>query len=359
MPLHLIAPGTRKANKNYIIRGTFGGRRIEQSTGTRNREIAARQLRDLEQKIDHENRHGPQVTFAQAALNYMDDLPENRRGSTHYLAPILTHFGPDTLVEDITPQMIAAAARALYPNVKAATRHRNAVTPIRAVVNHHKRGGRMGGFTDTKRTRWLTPQEAETLIDAADPRTRRLILTLLGTGCRTSEIIDMQVENINAPTAQVWIADPKNGHPRWAQIEPSRALPALLEGLPRQGAAFRTPKGKPYVRSVKNYGGQFAVSFNRARDLAGLDKSVTPHALRHTWATWFYAATGHNLPALMTSGGWLRPDMAMRYTKLAPADLAARLRQHGWGFQFGQNPFETLRKNDKNGGYMGEAAGGK
>lgn len=331
MPLELIPPGARKGNRVWYARGTVAGRRVERSLGTRQRSVALTRLRALEAALDEEATHGPRRTFAEAALAYMED-----GGEARYLAPILRWFGPMTRIDEITPQTIDEAARALYPRAAPQTRHRQVTTPIRAVLGHHARGGRRAPRPDNARTRWLTPEDAERLIAASadDTRTRRLILTLLGTGLRTSELIALQVSNINAPTAQAWIADPKNGRPRWATIERARALPALLADLPADGAAFLTPKGAPYKLRRNNSGGQFAVAFNRARARAGLD-DVTPHVLRHTWATWYYAATGHNLAALMASGGWARADMAMRYTKLAPADLAERLTAHGWHFASG------------------------
>ena len=205
----------------------------------------------------------------------------------------------------------------------------------RAIIEHHWRGGLRQSVEDNARIRWLTPEEAELLIEAADPIARRLILTLLGTGCRTSELVKLKVSDINLPTAQAWIAEPKNDSARWAPIERARALPALLGGLPPQGAAFLTPKGQPYRIRANNSGGQFAGRFNKAREAAGFGEDVTPHVLRHTWATWYYAATGHNLPALMAAGGWKSASMAMRYTKLAPADLPQRLAAHGWRFAAG------------------------
>ena len=332
MPLELVPPGARKGNKAFYARGSVAGKRVERSLKTRVRSVALQRLRDLEIELETEPTRKTEVTFGEAALRYMEDGGERR-----YMTPILRHFGPTQVVTAITRQDIAEAARALYPQASNATRQRQAVTPIRAVMMHHERGGRRQSLQDTHRTRWLTPEEAETLIEAAHPRARRLILTLLGTGCRTSEIVKLQVENINVPTAQAWIADPKNNRPRWASIERSRSLPALLDGLPQQGAAFLTPKGKPYRIRSNNSGGQFAVMFNEARVAAGLGDDVTPHVLRHTWATWYYAATRHNLAALMASGGWAKTDMAMRYTKLAPSDLANRLQKHDWNFHSGGN----------------------
>lgn len=73
-------------------------------------------------------------------------------------------------------------------------------------------------------------------------------------------------------------------------------------------------------------------AFNKARDAAGLGDNVTPHVLRHTWATWFYAQT-RDFGTLMDQGGWSKADMANRYRKLAPDDLSERLLKHGWDFR--------------------------
>jgi integrase len=344
MPLELIAPGQRKGNKHYIARGSLDGHgRIERSLKTSNRKLAQQRLRQLERELEDAAALGGRISFARAALAYMEDrkaklaergLEYHHTSEARYMARLLTHWG-NTPLDELTPPVIAEAARALYPKAQPATRHRQAVTPTRAVIGHHERGGLRKGVQDNARVRWLTPEEAETLIEAACPRARRLILTLLGTGLRTSEVVRMQVRNINVPTAQVWIGNTKNDDPRWTPIERARALPALLEGLPPQGAAFLTPKGQPYAINRGNSGGQFAVIFNKAREAAGLGDDVTPHVLRHTFATWYYAASGHNLVALMQAGGWRKVDMALRYTKLAPSDLADRLLAHGWNFAAG------------------------
>lgn len=331
MPLKLIPPGQRKNNPYYLIRGTHEarGQSFERSTGTRNAVIARNALDELNRKLDNEVLYGREVTFAEAALAYMEDGGERR-----FMVPILRHFGEDTLIRQIDAETIRSAARALYPNATDQTRHRQAVTPIRAVLNHHERGGRRQPRPDNQRLRWLSPEEAEQLIVTAedtDPRTARMILYLLGTGCRPVEMLALHADNLHTRTAQVFIAKSKINEARMIPIEAQRALPALLKNCPASGAVFRTPKGQPY-KIVKNRGGQFAGAFNKVRDAAGLDEDVTPYTLRHTWATWYYAATGHDLTRLMAHGGWKKADTAMRYSKLAPADLVHRLSAHGWHF---------------------------
>jgi integrase len=325
MSLRLYPPGTRGI-PFWSVRGQVKGRRIERSTGARDRRQAELKLAEWTLELQAEATHGRRPTFAEAAVAYLRDGGEGR-----YLPPILTYLGAHELVDEVTPQRMAEVAQALKPGVAHQTRRRCIITPMRAVVEHHRRGGRRRPQGDAPRTRWLTPEEAEALILAATPQARRIILTLLGTGLRTSELVGLQAQHVNRATGQLWIADPKNGHPRWVTPEPARALGALLEGLPAEGAALRTARGEAYRLRPNASGGQFVALFNPARAAAGLGPDVTPHTLRHTWATWFYASN-LNLPSLMAQGGWLSVSMALRYTKLAPANLPARLAEHGWDF---------------------------
>lgn len=66
--------------------------------------------------------------------------------------------------------------------------------------------------------------------------------------------------------------------------------------------------------------------------MAGLPAKVTPHVLRHTFATWYYVQT-KDLTGLMKRGDWSRAGTAMDYAKLAPSDLGERLLDHGWDFR--------------------------
>ena len=88
-------------------------------------------------------------------------------------------------------------------------------------------------------------------------------------------------------------------------------------------------------------GGQIAAGFNKARASAGLGRDVTPHTCRHTWATWHFAVQ-KDFVRLMVEGGWSKADMALRYTKLAPLDLANQLADFGWHFSPPKIRRETL-----------------
>lgn len=324
----------RQPGGNYYVRGTVAGVRVYQSTGTSRRAeaeaVAARIEQDIRQR--HAYGKGPTLTFAEAALAYMET-----GGETRFLGPLIAHFGPDRLLSEIDNAAAQAAAATLYPGAADSTVNRQVITPLSAVYRLAVDDGRAPPrrFKRRKsppaRTRWLTPEEAERLLAAAPDHLLPALGLLLGGGCRAGEALALEVQDFHAPTGEAWIARTKNGHPRMIQL-PARALDLILApAMPEIGTICRTPKGKPYVQRT-NGGGQIAAAFGRARAAAGLGPDVTPHVCRHTWATWYYAQT-RDFGGLLDLGGWRKADMAQQYRKIAPADLADRLLAHGWDFR--------------------------
>ena len=86
-------------------------------------------------------------------------------------------------------------------------------------------------------------------------------------------------------------------HPRvLAALE---ATPAP-KGWVRKGAVFRTNKFKPYADRGRVSGGQIKTSWRTTCKNAGVT-NLTPHSLRHTFATWLKAVgtSDHDKDLLM------------------------------------------------------------
>lgn len=331
MPLKLTR---RNGTGNYYLRGNVAGSNIYRSTGTSDRQAAENIRIRTEAQILERASLGRKatVTFAEAALNYMQS-----GGETRFLSPILKHFGPDTRLAEIDNAAVNTAAAKIYPDAKPATINRQLITPISAILTMAAEDGlcdwrklRRRKVTD-KKTRWLTPEEFDRLASELDAHLVPIIGFMIGTGARVRETLTLQAATLYLPQGQALLTDTKNGLPRMVRI-PGRAVEMIeTRTLPEMGTVFTTNKGLPYA--IKdNTGGQIRRGFNKARDAAKLGPEVTPHTIRHTWATWHYAQN-RDFGALLDLGGWSKADVANIYRKIAPDDLAARLIAHGWDFR--------------------------
>lgn len=335
---------------SYYVDFTFEGARVRRSLGVRDKgsKTLARKLAKkvydttLEDHVKGPVKRG--TPFWEAAGSYVQG-----GGEARFLPPIIQHFGEGKDVEDITEMDIVSCGMALYPTHAPDTRRRQVRVPINAVKNFAA-GKAPKPSTDRKTVRWLTPEEFERLLDAADAHLIPKIAFLIGSGCRTGEMIALDADDWRPETQQAWIAGEEDGagktvtSTRWVRL-PSRSI-SLIGDIPAQGRVFLTPKGQPYKLRMKG-GGQIQAAFNKARDRAGLEsdgpRKVTPHVLRHSWATWFYAHT-QDFGALMDLGGWSKSDMANRYRKIAPDDLGERLLKFGWDFRQKSVRFEGKTK---------------
>ena len=263
------------------------------------------------------------------------------------LAPIIRAVGREKIAT-IGQDEIDKLARALGRGKSPATINRQVYTPTVAVLHHAARKkwcakpviGRPK--VAPGRVRWITADEAERLIAAASEHMRPLVVFLLSTGCRLSEALYLQWEDVDLSRAHVSIYGPidddndrairtKNGEARGIPLH-ARAV-AELASVPwdRKGAVFRRPAGKihqagriwlPYEHR-EGGGGQIKTGWAgmcRRAEIA----NFTPHDCRHTWATWHYAAN-RDFRALMELGGWKSPEMVFRYAHMNTDHLAASI----------------------------------
>jgi integrase len=104
----------------------------------------------------------------------------------------------------------------------------------------------------------------------------------------------------------------------------------------RRGEVFRHRGGRAYEDHGRAYGGQIKTAWRGALRRAGLAPELTPHDLRHTWASWHYALH-RDLLALKIEGGWSSVALVERYAHLLPAGQEAAIREFfGW-HQIGTN----------------------
>lgn len=335
MPLKLIEP--RKGKTPYwSVRGTYLGRHVDRSTKTGKKSVAAKLLKQWE--IEIERGQFPtegRLTFAGAALAYMQ-----AGGEREYLDKILEHrISPDDEhkewrifgnlpVEEVDQLLIDRTAAGLYPTQTAATRNRQAYTPISAVLKHagfEKELKRPKGWRGEQRTEWMEPDQAFRLLNAArevDLEFGIFLCLLLYTGPRLSEACRLTCDKVNLQEAFAYIGTTKNGLPRPVHFPP--ALVAALANHPRGlDRRKKNGTGEKVFRFVKC--GRLYTLMSKAKKAAGPDLSfVTFHIFCHTWATWMRRYAGLDVHGLVATERWKDPASAARYTHVVASEESRR-----------------------------------
>ena len=125
----------------------------------------------------------------------------------------------------------------------------------------------------------LTKEEVRNLIDSTDNRKSRLIISFLySTGLRVSEVVNLKVDDIDFKENTGWVRAGKGSKDRLFTVSKNLAE-ELKEYLGEKEHEYVFSKEKPLT--TRNI--QKIVQGTRRR--AGINKRVTPHTLRHSFAT--------------------------------------------------------------------------
>ena len=319
----------------FTITGVVAGVRIRRRAQSTQRTRAAEEATSLEAQLLHDAWHGERRgarSFGEAILSYLQAGPR-AAGDRRRLTRILKAVG-DVRLSTIDQTMIDRC-RPLILNADAspATVRRGVIVPIRAVLLHaHRRGWcDRPSFEIPReaegRTRYLLPDQAERLIAAASSHLQTLLILLIGTGMRMGEALELDWRDVDLAggRAILWPDQTKTRKRRNVTLPP-RVI-AVLANLPhREGSVIRRPDGLPYADRRREGGGQIKTAWKATLRRAGLDQDLTPHDLRHTWASWHYAVN-RDLLALKVAGGWSSVELVERYAHLMPAGQESAIRQ--------------------------------
>jgi len=166
------------------------------------------------------------------------------------------------------------------------------------------------------RTRYLEPEEEAALLAAAREPLRTLCVLGIYSGV-VSEGLTLLKTDIDLPRRQLTVRKEhaKNGHARTIELNS-----VLVEALTRHLA---TAGPSPYVfardgQRIKSIRKAFMTACRRA----GLGPEVTPHVLRHSFASRLTMA-GVDPRTIQELGGWRDMAMVQRYSHLSPSHRAA------------------------------------
>ena len=182
----------------------------------------------------------------------------------------------------------------------------------------------------------LSREEVSRLINAAGNLFRRtLLMTLYGTGMRRSELASLKVSDIDSQRMIIRVVAGKGGKDRDLPLSS-----ALLETL-REYWQWRKPKlymfptrtrGRTLDQPISDKTVWIACS--EAAQRAGIRKRVTPHTLRHSWATHLLEA-GTDLRTIQVLLGHGDLETTAQYLHLSQRHLQTVL-----------NPLDSLSLTD-------------
>jgi len=287
------------------------GQRIRRALKTRDSRRAEILRADLERKLFEASVLGVKevLTFEQAAVAYAEN-----GGDTRFLVKMAKEL-QGVRLRDITPHAVRVAAKSAYPAGSAATRNRQGITPVRAVINYaHEQGWcgaiRVTGFTVEKPKRKSVDRAyLDTLRPHLPPNLFALLLFLFTTGRRVGDAIYMQPDWINGNVVE--IPKTKNGDAATAHLTPEVAV--IIAGLdPVNGRVF----GYKDRRSI--YG-----TLRRACKAAGVEYLGTHQLGRHSFNTHLHEA-GFSIPDIAKASG-AKDHRLLMETYIHPSDKSAEV----------------------------------
>lgn len=151
-------------------------------------------------------------------------------------------------------------------------------------------------------------------------RDTAMIRTLIATGLRVSELVALDVADLDLRSRIAVVRDGKGGRSRVVKFDPGTA--AALDRYKRVRARHRhadSPKLWIGFRGPMSRKGVPETLAKRAKQ-AGIDH-VHPHQLRHSWADRWLAAGGTE-GDLMRLGGWESAEIMRRYGESRAIDRA-------------------------------------
>jgi site-specific recombinase XerD len=165
----------------------------------------------------------------------------------------------------------------------------------------------------------LSVEEVSRLLDSLESAKHRVFFTTVyGTGLRISEACRLQTGDVDAARGVIHVREGKGNKERLVMLDP-KLLSLLREywrqERPARPYLFTGKNGRPLDPEVAR------CALRRARTAAGIDKRVTPHALRHSFAT-HLLEDGTDLRVIQVLLGHSSLRSTTRYTRVSAKMIA-------------------------------------
>jgi len=159
----------------------------------------------------------------------------------------------------------------------------------------------------------LSKSEIIRMINSLNNMKHRLVIALLySSGLRLSELVNLRIHDINMVDNTIHIRNAKGGKDRITLL--SKKTKAMLKNyMPGENYLFELNGRKYSFKSVQEI-------VRRAARLAGIKRRVTPHTLRHSFAT-HLLESGVDIRYIQRLLGHSRLQTTQVYTRVARSDL--------------------------------------
>ena len=182
----------------------------------------------------------------------------------------------------------------------------------------------------------LTEEEQQKLLDqfntryVTSHRNKVMFQLMLNTGLRVSEAISLRWEDVNLTSGKVMVREGKGAKDRtlWVdnsqleslgnwkerQVDKVGKLPKWVFSTLRKGNAGKKLTIQQVWRTIKTYA-----------EKAGIEKDISPHTLRHTFATDLYRETG-KIRLVQKALGHADLSTTMIYTHIVDEELEGAMK---------------------------------
>lgn len=163
----------------------------------------------------------------------------------------------------------------------------------------------------TRRVRWLTPHQAQILLDELPEHQVQPMLFALATGLRQSNVVGLKWDQVDMKRRTAWLHGDQTKNQEDLHISLNDAAMSVLYArrwIHREWVF--TYQGNPIKRLTTR-------AWYKALKRANIE-NFRWHDLRHTWASWL-VQEGVPLYAVQEMGGWKSAGMVRKYAHLSPA----------------------------------------
>ena len=330
----------RKGSPHWWVRyADTNGRVVRTSTNTANKTLA-REILGKKRTLVAENRHldvkrVPNVTFYELCKQYWEMhgknlrtkglLKTNEDGTNSGMIEIWKTGLGNLMLSELTQHKIEKFLSERIDEKKLSTSTYNRhLSMLKAMLNKGKEWGLLlespaasikKRKEDSGRTRFLSGEEVQALLNGASEIFRPLLITALHTGMRRGELLSLQWQDVNLHTRIITVQHSKSGKKRMIPLDDT--VHETLKKLPSRfgkGIVF------PSSRNGKDALTDTNKTFTRLTEKVEL-KDVRFHDLRHTFAS-HLVMSGVDLVTVQQLLGHAHISMTMRYAHLAPEHRA-------------------------------------